>query len=47
MATQLIPIKYLAKINPPVSLPESGEIEYLPMEMVKNGTFIHLSLIHI
>lgn len=41
MATQLIPIKYLAKINPPVSLPESGEIEYLPMEMVKNGTFIH------
>lgn len=41
--TSFIPLKYLAKLNPDVEQAMSDEIEYLPMEKVKNGMFLHHS----
>lgn len=41
--TPFIPLKYLAKLNPDVEPATSDEIEYLPMEKVKNGVFLHHS----
>ena len=41
--TSFIPLKYWAKLNPDVEQAMSDEIEYLPMEKVKNGMFLHHS----
>ncbi len=37
--TPLIPLRRLVKLNPKVDLPDFGEVEYLPMEQIKNGYF--------
>lgn len=38
-----IPLRYLAELNPSVDLPKQGEVEYLPMERIHNGTFEHMT----
>ena len=38
-----VSLNYLAQINPKVELPSIGDIEYLPMENVHQGSFEHRS----